>query len=72
MPWQQIAEWSNGVHNSSDIGKIVKCEVCHGAGGERDDLGPFKAAATGADHQKISKWSSRPTRESFARFAMKE
>lgn len=49
---QQIAEWSNGVHNSSDIGKIVKCEVCHGAGGERDDLGPFKAAATGADHPK--------------------
>ena len=49
---QQIAEWSNGVHNSSDIGKIVKCEVCHGAGGERDDLGPFKASATGADHPK--------------------
>ena len=49
---KQIAEWSNGVHNSSDIGKIVRCEVCHGAGGERDVLGPFKASATGADHPK--------------------
>ncbi|HWJ18457.1 c-type cytochrome [Bradyrhizobium sp.] len=47
---KQTAEWSNGVHNSSDIGKIVKCEVCHGAGGERDVLGPFEASATGADH----------------------
>src|SRR5665647_242508 len=49
---KQIAEWSNGVHNSSDIGKIVKCEVCHGAGGERDVRGPFEASATGADHPK--------------------
>ena len=49
---KQIAEWSNGVHNSSDIGKIVRCEVCHGAGGERDVIGPFKASATGADHPK--------------------
>jgi cytochrome c553 len=49
---KQTAEWFNGVHNSSDIGKIVKCEVCHGAGGERDVLGPFKASATGADHPK--------------------
>ena len=49
---KQTAEWSNGVHNSTDIGKIVKCEVCHGAGGERDVLGPFKASATGADHPK--------------------
>jgi cytochrome c553 len=49
---KQVAEWSNGVHNSSDIGKIVKCEVCHGAGGERDVRGPFEASATGADHPK--------------------
>ena len=49
---KQIAEWSNGVHNSSDIGKVVKCEVCHGAGGERDIRGPFEASATGADHPK--------------------
>jgi cytochrome c553 len=49
---KQTAEWSNGVHNSSDIGKIVKCEVCHGAGGERDVRGPFEASATGEDHPK--------------------
>src|SRR5664279_785318 len=49
---KQTAEWYNGVHNSSDIGKIVKCEVCHGAGGARDDRGPFEASATGADHPK--------------------
>jgi cytochrome c553 len=47
---KQLVEWSNGVHNSSDIGKIVRCEVCHGAGGERDVRGPFEASATGADH----------------------
>ena len=40
---KQIAEWSNGVHNSSDIGKIVKCEVCHGAGGERDVRRPVQS-----------------------------
>jgi cytochrome c553 len=49
---KQIAEWSNGVHNSSDIGKIVKCEVCHGAGGERDDPDPYRGAATGPEHPK--------------------
>jgi cytochrome c553 len=49
---KQIAEWSNGAHNSSDIGKIVKCEVCHGAAGERDVRGAFEASATGADHPK--------------------
>jgi cytochrome c553 len=49
---KETAAWSSGVHNSSDVGKIVKCEVCHGAGGERDVRGPFKASATGADHPK--------------------
>ena len=49
---KQIAAWSNGVHNSADVGKIVRCEVCHGAGGERDVRGPFEASATGADHPK--------------------
>jgi len=46
----QLAEWSKGVHNSTDIGKIVRCEVCHGAAGERDARGMFEASATGADH----------------------
>jgi cytochrome c553 len=49
---KQMAEWSKGVHNSADVGKIVKCEVCHGAGGERDIRGPFEASATGPDHPK--------------------
>ena len=46
----QLAEWSKGVHNSTDIGKIVRCEVCHGAAGERDVRGMFEASATGPDH----------------------
>ncbi len=49
---KELAEWSSGVHNSTDVGKVVKCEVCHGAGGERDDRGPFAASATGPDHPK--------------------
>lgn len=49
---KQITAWSSGVHNSADVGKIVKCEVCHGAGGERDVGDPFRASATGADHPK--------------------
>ena len=32
---EQVAAWSKGIHNSADIGKIVKCEVCHGAASER-------------------------------------
>src|SRR5450756_806428 len=33
---KQVAEWSNGVHNSIDVGKVVRCEVCHGPAGGRD------------------------------------
>ena len=51
----QIAEWSNGVHNRPDIGKVVKCEVCHGAGGERDVRGMFENSSTGPDHPKNMK-----------------
>ena len=32
----QFAQWSKGVHDSAKIGKVVKCEVCHGPGGGRD------------------------------------
>ena len=49
---EQIAEWSNGVHNRPDIGKVVRCEVCHGAGGERDVRGMFENSSTGPDHPK--------------------
>jgi cytochrome c553 len=46
----QVADWFKGVHNSMDVGKIVKCEVCHGAAGERENRGMFEASATGPDH----------------------
>jgi cytochrome c553 len=49
---QQVAEWSNGVHNSVDVGKIVKCEVCHGPAGEREARGMFDPSPTGPDHPK--------------------
>src|SRR3974390_104641 len=51
----QVAEWSNGIHNRPDIGKVVKCEVCHGPGGERDIRGPFQNSPTGPDHPKNMK-----------------
>lgn len=46
----QFADWLAGVHNSSELGKVVKCEVCHGAAGGRDAKGPFETASTGTDH----------------------
>jgi cytochrome c553 len=46
----QVAEWSNGVHDSSDIGKVVKCEVCHGPGGGRNPDPGYIHAATGPIH----------------------
>jgi cytochrome c553 len=49
---EQLAQWSNGVHNSTDVGKVVKCEVCHGPGGGRDVGGMFEHVATGPDHPK--------------------
>src|SRR5665647_549905 len=48
----QLAEWSKGVHNRPDIGKVVKCEVCHSAGGDRDVRGMFEHSSTGPDHPK--------------------
>ncbi len=47
---ERYAEWSRGVHNSAAIGKVVKCEVCHGAAGRRDMRGMFRRSATGPDH----------------------
>jgi cytochrome c553 len=49
---EQLAEWSNGVHNRPDIGKVVRCEVCHSAGGGRDARGKFENSPTGPDHPK--------------------
>jgi cytochrome c553 len=49
---EQLAAWSNGVHNRPDIGKVVKCEVCHSAAGERDVRGMFENSSTGPEHPK--------------------
>ncbi len=46
----QFAEWSTGVHDRADIGKAVKCEVCHGPGGGRDPQKGYVNAATGPVH----------------------
>lgn len=46
----QYAEWAKGVHNRVEIGKVVKCEVCHGPAGSRDVKGPFDNVTTGKDH----------------------
>lgn len=46
----EFAVWSKGVHDSVDIGKAVKCEVCHGPGGGRDPQQGFINAATGPIH----------------------
>ncbi len=49
---EQVAEWSNGVHNSIDVGKVVKCEVCHGPAGGRDAETTYLPPTTGPDHPK--------------------
>jgi cytochrome c553 len=49
---QQVADWFKGVHNSMGAAKSVKCEVCHGAAGERENRGLFAASASGPDHPK--------------------
>ena len=48
----QFAVWSKGVHNNVNIGKVVKCEVCHGPGGGRDPEQQFINAPTGPVHPK--------------------
>jgi cytochrome c553 len=52
---ERYAEWSAGVHHSVDLGKAVQCEVCHGAGGERDVKGKFEHVSTGLDHPASGK-----------------
>ncbi len=47
---ERYAEWSRGVHDSAAIHKVVRCEVCHGAVGGRDDKGMFRHSATGPRH----------------------
>jgi cytochrome c553 len=52
---EQYALWSKGVHHSADLGKVVQCEVCHGAAGGRDAGGMFQHVATGVDHPASGK-----------------
>jgi cytochrome c553 len=52
-----FAEWSQGIHHSVDVGKVVKCEVCHGPAGGRDTPGMFVNSATGPDHPNNLKMS---------------
>ena len=52
---EQYALWSKGVHHSTDLGKVVQCEVCHGAAGSRDTKGVFEHVATGVDHPASGK-----------------
>ncbi len=43
-------EWAKGVHNNPSLGKVVKCEVCHGAAGGRDKNPVSDISSTGTDH----------------------
>ncbi len=53
----QLAEWSKGVHNSAAVGKVVKCEVCHGPASEREQRGMFVVSTSGPDHPANLKMS---------------
>jgi cytochrome c553 len=47
----QYGEWSKGVHYNPDQGKVVKCEVCHGAAGTRDENpNRYIEGTTGKEH----------------------
>ena len=48
----RYAEWAKGVHNNPEQGKVVKCEVCHGAAGGRDKNPSGYNSATGPEHPK--------------------
>jgi cytochrome c553 len=52
---EEYTEWSQGVHHSVKVGKVVQCEVCHGAAGGRDTGGLFEHVATGVDHPASGK-----------------
>ena len=54
---EQLAQWSNGVHYQPDLGKAVKCEVCHGAAAEREPRGMFVISTSGPDHPGSLKMS---------------
>ncbi len=47
---EQAKLWSTGFHYTPAEGKVVRCEVCHGPGGDRDTKGAFENVSTGNDH----------------------
>ncbi len=47
---ERVAEWSKGVHNRPDAGKIVRCEVCHGAAADQKDRWRHVMSAAAAEH----------------------
>jgi cytochrome c553 len=49
---ERVAEWSKGAHNKVDAGKVVRCEVCHGAAGNREPHGVTLASAGPAEHPR--------------------
>lgn len=54
---EKTAEWSKGIHNRSDLGKVVECEVCHGPAGEREPRGMFVVSTSGPEHPANLKMS---------------
>jgi nitrate/TMAO reductase-like tetraheme cytochrome c subunit len=52
---ERYAEWAKGVHHDTEAGKVVQCEVCHGAAGGRDKAAGFVHATTGVDHPASGK-----------------
>ena len=48
-------QWSEGIHYNPAAGKVVKCEVCHGPGGDRGTKGMFDHVSTGPDHPQNMK-----------------
>ena len=52
---ERHAEWAKGVHHDAQAGKVVQCEVCHGAAGGRDKGAGFEYATTGVDHPASGK-----------------
>lgn len=51
---ERVAQWSKGAHNNPDAGKIVRCEVCHGAAADSPRWGEAAAKGT-SEHPKDRK-----------------
>lgn len=49
---ERYTEWSQGIHNLPELGKGVKCDVCHGAPGSQDNKPETYEFLTAAKHMK--------------------